>query len=977
MMGDVEEGEIVDIDNEIRPPMMGFHPCSPEINEMCEDYYSPLPERRSIESFDYNHGRWMDRGMILSRRQDRHEWVNRTEDTTNDRRVVHIDRQPNVAHDYYNSDNSFREERPNLDVRRPPQHRNSRGQYFGWKRRSMPHRFGQTGYPGRREYSRGRYRDHSRAMPVVNLQGTGARQEEYYSPQRHKNDHKIPMHHSVLEDERVFQPRDYNHQHRRQHPLRNKADETFIDRFERVDKIREEGVGVVERENADGAVKKGYTDIEYSSYRSKPNIEHQNPIEQQPSVTSRNEADDDYNLDEYQLLLERHRLIQQYLSAIGEKERNLQERMHEGTGFDDSVHFEALVNQNSQREGNFAEQEPNDGSFGHAFEVDPQIELNRNAGDSGIVGIDQAIYSHEGQMTGYTQADVEWSRELAGFDVDHSIHVDTLHEPLDSVDGTFQESRMPPPPQQHPTPPQPYQQPPQLTPQPASRSRKSRRRERRRRVKLKQNMKTVQSSYSKATENKLLASKAIETEFLASKATESTEAQHMPTAQPSSTRRKRSVEAQEHQDDYQSLPMDIEEEEYEEIDSFRADDYQDYQTEQIEDEEENTGVTISAPHLQEREAKDKMSIEDESAAEKAQRAEVNEEESVGKHVSEDEMEDVMLLREQLLQSLATKRAEKARSIIADQQDKSASSKPQAQSETEQSNESMDKEGPTTKVSPSTPLVRNTQPVSSTHAISKKRDKNNVPHIDKYSARYTPEIQVKANNIGSISQPQEQHKFVIQIGGESDTDDDNEQQHNDILGGAINDFIKEARRGNVAQVKSQHAVSAVNKLDKEDCAKQDEQHTKTLELYISKASTRLGATRDEIAKETNSIKTLQKKLALRKTRIEQQDAKIKKLRHLLLTAEKTKNTLTAQSGAFEAEIKLLFNRIKLQTDRNKALEAELKRANTVLHSSRPKNSPSSVPKTTSYQETLHVNSDNDAKVNSIPRVLSKSLKELQV
>ena len=34
-----------------------------------------------------------------------------------------------------------------------------------------------------------------------------------------------------------------------------------------------------------------------------------------------------------------------------------------------------------------------------------------------------------------------------------------------------------------------------------------------------------------------------------------------PSARPSSARRKRSVEAQEHQDDYQSLPMDIEEEE--------------------------------------------------------------------------------------------------------------------------------------------------------------------------------------------------------------------------------------------------------------------------------------------------------------------------------------------------------------------------------------------------------------------------------
>ena len=60
-------------------------------------------------------------------------------------------------------------------------------------------------------------------------------------------------------------------------------------------------------------------------------------------------------------------------------------------------------------------------------------------------------------------------------------------------------------------------------------------------------------------------------------------------------------------------------------------------------------------------------------------------------------------------------------------------------------------------------------------------------------------------------------------------------------------------------------------------------------------------RGEIVKETNAIKLLRKKSALRKTRIEQQDVKIKKLRHLLAAAEKTKNALNVQCGAIEAEV----------------------------------------------------------------------------
>ena len=62
-------------------------------------------------------------------------------------------------------------------------------------------------------------------------------------------------------------------------------------------------------------------------------------------------------------------------------------------------------------------------------------------------------------------------------------------------------------------------------------------------------------------------------------------------------------------------------------------------------------------------------------------------------------------------------------------------------------------------------------------------------------------------------------------------------------------------------------------------------------------------RGEIAEESNSIKLLQKKVALRKTRIEQQDTKIKKLQNLLSSAERTKKALSAQCDAFGAKVSI--------------------------------------------------------------------------
>ena len=60
-------------------------------------------------------------------------------------------------------------------------------------------------------------------------------------------------------------------------------------------------------------------------------------------------------------------------------------------------------------------------------------------------------------------------------------------------------------------------------------------------------------------------------------------------------------------------------------------------------------------------------------------------------------------------------------------------------------------------------------------------------------------------------------------------------------------------------------------------------------------------REDAQKDDSTIKLLLKKIGLRKTRISQQEAKIKRLKQLLLTAEKAKKTLNSQCLEFQGQV----------------------------------------------------------------------------
>ena len=73
---------------------------------------------------------------------------------------------------------------------------------------------------------------------------------------------------------------------------------------------------------------------------------------------------------------------------------------------------------------------------------------------------------------------------------------------------------------------------------------------------------------------------------------------------------------------------------------------------------------LTEPQLHVTEFSEDKTNKDDSTLELQQHAGFQQEETDAKNGSDDDMEDDLLLREQLLQSLATKRAEKARAIMA-------------------------------------------------------------------------------------------------------------------------------------------------------------------------------------------------------------------------------------------------------------------------------------------------------------------------
>ena len=445
-MGDVEEGEIVEADRELNSPKplvdrVNHSRCLPEIVQKSEGSRRFWPERRGIESFDYKHGRWMDRQMISARRQERSERANFLEQSRGRRVGLNEGKLESVQD--CNAD-FHRGERPKLDARLAPQQRHIRAPYFGRKRRPMPHHRG--GHIARRGYLRGRFRNDSQQMPVNYLQVNDPWEAGDSQTRRHTvYDHgTVPQ--VSTEEGGMFQNRGHI-------PYQHRSDETFMERFERLDKSREENLRLSERSNVNETAMKGAN------------------------------GDEEYNLDEYQLLLERHRLIQQQLSAIGEKERSLQQRMHKEPYFGDSSDFEVIPNPNSPGDNIFIMQQHVEGRFDQNFDACSQIENSRSVGDYGYLGAEQTVYQYGSQSNMHSQEHRAWNHESNGVYADANACFGTFNMPLHELNSapSLSSTLMPP--------------------APIAKSKSQRKRARRKRLKLRQNLKAMKSSNSNPSAN--------------------------------------------------------------------------------------------------------------------------------------------------------------------------------------------------------------------------------------------------------------------------------------------------------------------------------------------------------------------------------------------------------------------------------------------------------------------------------------------
>ena len=495
IMGDVEEGEIVEADSELkspRPSLMDPSPCSPEIGQKNDGSF--WLNRRGIESFDYNHGRWMDRQMISARRQERYEGANMHECNVKNSGLGQNERKSDqVQHsdpDYYH-----REERPYFDTRFPPQQRHLRGSYFGRKRRFPPQRGGRG---QRREHPRDRFRNNPREMAVNDVQCTEPWQVGHFQIRRHEHYHKGVSPQILSENEGFPQHRRYDPYHNRQHPVPSESSETFVDRFERVDKTREENLRLNEKANMMETTEKGCNDGDFVFDEYQQLLEHHRLTQQQAPDVGEKEGDSDYNLNEYQLLLERYRLIQQHLTAIGEKERSLQERVEKEDGFAESSDFEVIPNPNSPRENvAIGCHEIKKSNFYQNFDTGLQIEQSGKKEEGSCLEDKQTFYDHGSQASTQDPTHLGWVKEPGKIEMHNNTSIDSYKASLGDlslgdVDSSSYQNRT-------------------LSPPPATtKSKKSRRRERRKRSRLKQNLKTLQSAHSQGKQSNLLVSNTAE-----------------------------------------------------------------------------------------------------------------------------------------------------------------------------------------------------------------------------------------------------------------------------------------------------------------------------------------------------------------------------------------------------------------------------------------------------------------------------------
>eukprot|EP00794_Sanderia_malayensis_P012998 gene12998-14336_t len=272
----------------------------------------------------------------------------------------------------------------------------------------------------------------------------------------------------------------------------------------------------------------------------------------------------------------------------------------------------------------------------------------------------------------------------------------------------------------------------------------------------------------------------------------------------------------------------------------------------------------------------------------------------GKLLQEEEHEDDIALRGLLLESLATKRAEKAKAIIANQVSKASI------------------------------------PVPLANTISQP-----ALHRAKSDSLITRHIKLP---VAEPAFSQQSEKVIIQIGNDSDTEEEDESSQNDVeaarpssLSSAINDLLREARHGTkVTTTDSTTEKSFIppKTNDNEVARKASESSAQNalllehLQKGIQNAHTKLDSQRTEAKKDAAEMKSLLKKISVRKLKIEQQGTKITKLKEVLAKIENAQKTLTSQCGVFESQVKALSSRNSLRTEKIGALEEELLRARSI-------------------------------------------------
>ena len=440
-MGDVEEGEIVEVDfnaKSPRPPIWAEHGNQESLEPFGNgaDFW---PERRKVESFDYNHGYWMDRGLnTRALRGERYANAPGGGGYFNDRRGGHSGRQSDKQQGYY------REERLRSDVDwiLPQKHR--RIPYFGRKRRLMPQRMG---FLERKEYQREGYRNYSRELAANDLQSNDFRQAGYHHFNRPVDGYRrlLPIN---LREREVSKPASIQHEQGGVSQLYKEED--FLAKFERVDKSREENLRQLERKDM-----------------------------------KRN--DDEYSMDDYELLLERHRLIQQQLTAIGQRERNIKKRMQNEIYHDDFSDFEVVPNPNSPGDASFVGLQETCGTLYKTFEEGGEVENK-----------EENFKTSEAEMTRKHHLDSEqeninqpfaldyihqnWSEDLSNNESNHCLESSIYAEPVNDENSL---------------PSQATTEPPQVL---ENKAKKRKRRQRKSRFKLRPNHKELQRECLKTLE---------------------------------------------------------------------------------------------------------------------------------------------------------------------------------------------------------------------------------------------------------------------------------------------------------------------------------------------------------------------------------------------------------------------------------------------------------------------------------------------